>query len=273
MFPLNQPEDDGLYIPEVGAWSADKHHFLRRYIDAFTTSMRRKWPEMHYIDLFAGAGIERLGGGDLSWGSPLIAAQATHGFTQLHLVERDPKHFDALRQRIAKFRQSPPPHLLCGDANELVRDVVAALPAKDVLNLAFLDPYGLHLHYTTIRSLARHRTDLIIFFPDHLDALRNWKVVYHDQPDSNLDKVLGTDAWRRIFTDEPPSRCAELLRQLYEQQIRALGYKHFESERISGPGGRRLYLLLFCSKHDLGAKIWRGIASRKRDGQGTLPFG
>jgi hypothetical protein len=40
MFELQPTDDDGLHIAEVGDWSEDKHHFLRRYIDAFTTSMR-----------------------------------------------------------------------------------------------------------------------------------------------------------------------------------------------------------------------------------------
>jgi hypothetical protein len=45
----------------VGPWSAAKHHFLRRYIDAFTTAMRAKgWRGLNYIDLFASAGIERI---------------------------------------------------------------------------------------------------------------------------------------------------------------------------------------------------------------------
>lgn len=89
MFQLEPPEDDGLFIPEVGLWSAHKHHFLRRYIDAFTTTMRMKrWSGLHYVDLFAGAGIERLKDNGLDWGSPLIAAQAPHRFARLHLCER-----------------------------------------------------------------------------------------------------------------------------------------------------------------------------------------
>ena len=67
MLELPQPQDDGLYIPEVGEWSSDKHYYLGRYMDAFTTSMRDKWQGLHYIDLFAGAGIERRGCPDLSW--------------------------------------------------------------------------------------------------------------------------------------------------------------------------------------------------------------
>ena len=38
VFDLQPPEDDGLHMDSVGSWSADKHHFLKRYIDAFTTS-------------------------------------------------------------------------------------------------------------------------------------------------------------------------------------------------------------------------------------------
>lgn len=61
---LPPPDDDGLIIPEVGEWSRDKHHFLRRYIHAFTTAMKDKgWSGLHYIDLFAGAGMERIKGG------------------------------------------------------------------------------------------------------------------------------------------------------------------------------------------------------------------
>jgi three-Cys-motif partner protein len=98
MFDLPLPVDDGLLTPEVGSWSIHKHHFLRRYVDAFTTAMRRKpWSGLHYIDLSANAGLERIkDSGALEWGSPLIAAQAPHRFSQLHLCERDKNRFEAL---------------------------------------------------------------------------------------------------------------------------------------------------------------------------------
>lgn len=78
MLELPAAEDDGLFIPLVGEWAHDKHHFLRWYIDAFTTSMRiKQWGGLHYVDLFAGAGIARLKRSKrLDWGPPLIAAQA-----------------------------------------------------------------------------------------------------------------------------------------------------------------------------------------------------
>jgi len=81
MFELPQPQNDGLYTPIVGKQSSDKHYFLMRYIDIFTTAMTGKWKGLHYIDLFAGAGIEKLRGSEeLQWGSPMIAANAPKPF-------------------------------------------------------------------------------------------------------------------------------------------------------------------------------------------------
>jgi three-Cys-motif partner protein len=207
----------------------------------------------------------------LDWGSPLIAAQAPHQFSRLHLCELNKKRYNALVQRLQRFPQPRDPQILCGDANELVTQVNAEIPSGS-LSLAFLDPHGLHLHFDTLRQLSERRVDFIIFFPDHLDALRNWENVYHGNPDSNLDLVLGA-SWREQMLSAPKDRWPEVLRKIYVSQISTLGYTEFEYERISLPTGRFLYRLIFCSKDKAGAKIWRGISSKKADGQTSFDFG
>jgi three-Cys-motif partner protein len=271
MLDLPAPQDDALYTPDVGSWSANKHHFLRRYIDAFTTAMRKKrWKGLHYIDLFASAGIERLDNGMLDWGSPLIAAQAPHRFSRLHCCELSKRSFEALSARLARFPQPQAPQILRGDANVEVDTIVKSIPAG-TLSLAFLDPHGLHLNFDTVRRLSTTNVDLIIFFPDHLDALRNWEI-YHENPDSNLDRVLGT-SWRDEFKDAPAERRADILSDIYIRQLRTLKYTEFEYERISLPTGRFLYKLIFCSRAEVGAKIWRGVSNKKPGGQTTFDFG
>jgi three-Cys-motif partner protein len=272
MLELPSPEDDGLYIPEVGEWSTAKHHFVSRYMDAFTNAMKgKRWNGLYYIDLFAGAGIERIRGTQsLEWGSPLLAAQIRYPFTGLCLCERDKRKHDALLKRVGRF---PNVQLLpAGDANKCIHKVIQQIPERS-LSLAFLDPYGLHLEYDTIAVLAQRRVDLIIFFPDYLDALRNLDEYYRSDPDSNLDRCLGDGAdWRTILDEVPHDKRAMKLRQLYEAQLRKLGYSEFDLERIS-IGKHPAYLLIFCSCHPAGAKIWRGISLRKPDGQGTFDFG
>lgn len=274
MFELPAPDDDGLFIPEVGEWSKDKHYFLMRYIDAFTTSMSsKKWSGLHFIDLFAGAGIERLKHTKaLEWGSPAIAAQAPRPFTALHLCEKDAVRFAALTQRMQTLRKGLHCQPLHGDANQLVNGIIEKIPRR-ALSLAFLDPYGLHLHYSTLKTLATKRADLIIFFPDHLDALRNCEFVYKDDPHSNLDLYLGTGGWRPQLENAPRSSWAEILRRIYCEQIQRLGYDYFEFERIGLPDGRPLYLLILCSRHNLAARLWENVSKTKPNQQRTFDFG
>lgn len=272
MFELSLPTNDGLYIPTVGVWSHKKHWFLMRYIDAFTTSMKKKkWTGLHYIDLFAGAGIEKLKTSQkLNWGSPMIAAKAPNPFDKLHICEKNKRKYDAPNIRISKIR--PDSQLLNGDANEKIHEIVREIP-MGTLSLAFLDPYGLHLDYETLKALSNIRADLIIFFPDHLDALRNWEYNYLKNPDSNLDRCLGPGAdWRSLLNDAPVQQRAEVLRKLYVNQLETqLGYTEFEYERISFKN-HPLYILIFCSRHKLAAKLWRGISGKKPNGQRTFPF-
>jgi three-Cys-motif partner protein len=273
MLELPPPEDDGLIIPTVGEWARDKHHFLLRYIDAFTTSMRKKrWSGFHYIDLFAGAGIARLRKSKrLEWGSPLIAAQARYPFDGLHFCERDDAKFEALHVRVDRLAPKAAPQVLHGDANVRVGEIVSDIPEHS-LTLAFLDPSGLHLDYETLRKLAERRADLIIYFPDRLDILRNWEAYYWDNPNSNLDRVMGPNVdWRSVRDNTVRSRWVQAFLKLYQQQIEKLGYAEFEYEPIPS-SGRRLYWLIFCSRHKAGSKIWRGIAQKKPDDQQTFDF-
>ena len=271
MFELSPPQDDGLYIPTVGEWSRDKHYFLLRYIYAFTTSMKtKKWEGLHYIDPFAGAGIEKLETSkELDWGSPMIAAKAPHPFDRLHLCEKNKRRHNALKLRIDEIR--PDSQIFHGDANKKIHEIVKEIP-QGTLSLAFLDPSGLHLEFETLKVLSDIRADLIIFFPDHLDALRNWEKNYLDNPNSNLDRCLGSGAdWRSILNKTPRDRLAEVLRKLYIGQIKSLGYTEFEYERIKMKG-HPLYILIFCSRHPVAAKLWRGISQKKPNGQRTFKF-
>jgi three-Cys-motif partner protein len=273
MFKFPQPTDDGLYIPEVPEHSKYKHHFVKGYVYAFTTSMKaKKWAGLHYIDLFAGAGIERLRNSrELEWGSPMIAAQVPYGFTKLHLCEENNKNYLALKNRIIKIR--PDSQILHGDANQIIHEIVNDIP-KGTLSLSFLDPYGLHLDFETLMILSNRRVDLIIFFPDRLDALRNWAAYYLDNPESNLDRCLGPDSkWRERLRDTSADHHAELLRDIYIEQIQKhLKYPEVEFERIKTIKGQPLYYLIFCARHPVASRLWRRISHKKPDGQGILDF-
>ena len=219
---LPTPVDDGLYTPSVGEWSKKKHYYLSNYIDAFTNSMKgKKWKGLHYIDLFAGAGIERIEQTkELEWGSPLIAAQAKYSFTQLHLCERNLRKFKALQTRVKKYRSDS--IFVNGDANSVITEVLKKIPPGS-LSLAFLDPYGLHLNFTTVQLLSTIRADLVIFFPDYLDMCRNHEKIYHQNPESNMDLFLGVNSNWRSAINQPRPR-SEIFREVYFEQLKKIGF-------------------------------------------------
>ena len=151
---------------------------------------------------------------------------------------------------------------------ELIKDIPSG-----TLSLAFLDPYGLHLDFETLRVLSLNRMDLIIFFPDKLDILRNWAEYYLRNPDSNLDRYLGKGPdWRSVLLNSPSERYAERVLELYIDQIRSIGYMYFEQRRISMTKGQPLYQLIFCSKHSKGVDLWRKVSRILPNGQRELPF-
>jgi three-Cys-motif partner protein len=147
-----------------------------------------------------------------------------------------------------------------GDANEIVSDIVSAIPPYS-LNIAFVDPYSLDINYKTIETLARNRTlDLIILFSDRIDLQRNIDDVYLPQQSSKLDSFLGPESnWRKRYLaldDRTGPKVRGLFADIYRDQLGRLGYEHTESWPLTGPQGP-MFRLFFASKHPLGLKFCR----------------
>ncbi len=269
-------DDDGRFMREVGPWAKDKYHFLGRYLDAFTTAMRNRY-RLHYIDLFCGSGLARIKGtGEVVAGSPLIAANLRFPFHHLHLCDAAPSNIRALKERLAEHDLLNPPIVLEADANEAIGELLSGAGEYQSLSVAFVDPFGLHLDFETIRTLAQSaRADLIILFADSMDALRNLKL-YWDDPEqaSNLDRWMGTNEWRGALEGLGPEERGRTLRKFYEDRLSSeLGYEHFEQVFIENSRRREIYSLIFASKHERGAQLWRGIAEKGPGGQRTFGFG
>ena len=74
--PIIKAQDDELFIPDVGSWSLMKYTYFGYYCDIFTTSMKYKWDNLIYIDLFAGSGFSRIKNSEkIVYASPLITSK------------------------------------------------------------------------------------------------------------------------------------------------------------------------------------------------------
>ena len=214
-----------------------------------------------YVDLFCGAGVCQvdIGSNQLRRfpGSSLIAASTPKQFSRLLLVDSDVVRVNASVERIRRTGFSGAVRSWVGDANVLVNEVRAAVPARS-LSVVFIDPYSLDIQFETIRRLATDRAmDLMILFSDAIDVARNVEEYYYPQKSDKLDSFLGKRSRWRERWDKLPRRTGPDIRQMfadvYVEQLRSLGYLHSKSWPLEGPHGP-VFRLVYASKHELGLK-------------------
>lgn len=272
-------EDDGLPTwEEASPWTVDKLYFWHRYLEITTTAMvgHPAWPAgLVYLDLFAGAGVCTMKqSGRRIPGSVLLAAQTSKPFGRIIACEKDRTLADACEARLSKTYVAARSHVLRGDCNELV-DQIVELMIPGALTLAFVDPKGLDAQFSTITALSRNgRVDFVALFADAYDINRNVELYYRNNPDSKLDQVLGPSSDWRSKLDQLPNQSGlekrRLFARIYEEQLRQqLGYTHFRHKTMSGPNGP-LYTLIYASKHDLGLDFWDKAISKDATGQREL---
>lgn len=274
-----KPEDDGLTMREAGIWARAKLDYLARYIAVFEASMRGKWPLRNYVDLLAGPGKNRVREtGAVLLGSPLLALTTRYPFTGYYFVEYDQANAEALRRRCDAWTDPARIRIQRGDCNVVVDGIVAELRrGGGSLNLAFLDPAGLELHWATVAKLASlRRMDLILNYPEN-GLTRNMRQAFHSSGDTAVDRFFGDRGWRAIYDEWQHTRRFALHRRLidwYKRRLADLGYRDvrggdeplMRNVRRNAP----LYRLLFASKHPLGERFWHEVTGRDVHGQRRL---
>jgi three-Cys-motif partner protein len=272
---------DGLVTRPSGSWVAEKLDYVQRYINIFETSMKSKWSQRNYIDIFAGPGKNILKDtGEVLLGSPLLSLKTKYPFTGYYFADLSLDNAHALEQRCAASPLSNLVHIYNENANRIVSTVVASIRQffTHSLNLAFLDPEGLELEWSTVAQLGNLRCDLIIHYSQQ-GLSRFLPNAYESNQETSVDRFFGTEDWRNIYAPwhNKPRKIGmhrELI-DLYKDRLKSLGYQEVKQsdEIITEPlirNTRRnapLYRLIFASKHPLGDEFWQKITKRDRYGQ------
>lgn len=282
-----ESKGDGLATRPSGDWAKEKLSILRRCVSMFTTAMRNKrWAALNYIDLEAGPGKNSVGDGDdVFLGSPLIALNTTYKFDNYYFVEKDKNSFESLRRRVQTSSHFDRVKLFNGDCNIVIKSIVRDIHAIEghsgpdgwpCLNLAFVDPEGLEIHWDTIALLGREtRSDLIINFSTSA-IIRNIRMWSQSPGATPLDTFLGTREWCQTYAQLPNPRDGTAVRRslldFYAKRLGGIGY------HTTGPDGehiilnsknRQLYSLICASKGKLGVNFFEKAAAKFK--QSGLP--
>lgn len=263
-----RPPSDDLEVRRAGLWTADKLAIIRYYLPGFANACSKKAPVFHFVDGFAGPGVNEIVGERVA-GSPLIALATTPAFAKCILMDASEAVVDTLRARAQSHGDRAVIQL--GDCNKDLLPLMRENLGEWDPGLVLLDPEGCELAWDTVAEVARFkrkRTKLeqLILLATHTGFLR-LLTVQEEAPTWAADKmtyVFGTDEWRNIYelrqqgtitTDIATTRYV----QLYAERLRSLGYGHVIAREIRdrGFGGRLRYFLVFATQHDIGVKIMR----------------
>jgi len=264
---LVRAADDGLEALDVGPWAVEKYRRLGMYADIFSTGMKNRWDRRVYLDLFSGSGhaVFRHDGMRVLT-SPLLALTVPTPFDKYIFCDEVPSRLDCLRRRVERLAPSASVEYVAGDANARVADIERLIPVHargaTVLSFCFVDPFGLDVHFDTVRRLGSDRSmDFLILLALGMDATRNWRT-YLTPRSEKVGRFLGDTSWRERWPEaeargKSPVR---FLAEEYAASMQRLGYLTPGLDRMievrTRDNNMRLYYLAFFSKSPQGYKFW-----------------
>jgi three-Cys-motif partner protein len=262
---------DGLPARETGPWVNEKKYYLERYLTISTKGVGPKWNgKLAYVDLFSGPGRSIIrGSGEEVDGSPLVAL--TCSFASYVFVDTT-EVLATLKQRLRNHPRFLSITFIPGDCNEVIEKVRAALP-PDHLTLAFVDPTGLQIHFSTIQRLVTGRSvDLLMTIQFGMGILMNLHQ-YSRSDGETLTAFLGDDSWRAdVKAGATPSAIGHRILDRYLNQLRKLGYDTVADREIPIRNDQNLllYFMVLASRHPRGHDFWKKATEIAPSGQRKL---
>lgn len=266
--PIIIVEDDGLIIPEVGAWGEKKYKLVGGYCDIFTTGMRYKWDKLVYIDLFSGSGYAKIKDTNkIVKSSALISLSIPNKFDKYIFCEADAGKLGALKMRVEREFPDIDVEYVLGDSNENISKIISLVPrhsnTQGILRFCFVDPFSLNLKFETIDKLSRvGKIDFLILLALLMDANRNF-IYYVEENSKKIDDFIGDTNWRIPFKNgEVRSEdFIKFLSDKYDVNMKNLGYvEPVDKHRVKIDNKNiPLYYLAFYSKNPRGNDFFKKV--------------
>jgi len=235
--PLISGSNDGFPTPEIEWWVTSKYKFLGKYLDTVASEVASKYDELVYLDLFAGAGMNRLADNEIIYGSPLISMASRVNFSKYIFCEKDPELANALRVRVNKYFRGKNVSIFPDDVNKIAQSLELYLPQASqknkVFSLCLLDPFTLDLSFKTIEILSGFGVNFLFFMEFPLNSKSDYNSLLAN--DSKLlNRYLGIENIESLgITFRNNDHFFRTITKHYSESLEALGYRATGSfERI-----------------------------------------
>jgi len=204
--PISEVTDDGLLIPDVGEWGLEKYHLVGHYANLFTATMKSKWEDLVYIDLFSSSGYARIDTtGKIVRSSAMIALSLPNKFSKYIFCDEDKALIDSLAVRVKRDFPTLNTVFIHGNCNTKIQDILNQIPqyskTNRVLSFCFVDPFALEIHFKTLKILGRLKLDFLILIATGMAAKRN-QGNYIKTTNTTIDNFLDAPNWRSEYKGE-----------------------------------------------------------------------
>ena len=214
-----------------GEWTEEKLEMLRKYLDAYTTALKKSLFHLIYIDAFAGPGYVPLKSGGVSKfikGSPAIALDIRdRQFDGLLFNDLKEGVYAQLKER---FDSEERVTVSKGDANEFLKNLNRNW--KRCRGVLFIDPFATELNFSTLKEVASYEAlDIWLLFPIS-DIFR--LMPKDRRPESvnpvwadTLTRVFGGKNWEKAYKLNPQQRLPNKeKKEETEEEIREKGVQN-----------------------------------------------
>ncbi|UQV17127.1 three-Cys-motif partner protein TcmP [Brevundimonas albigilva] len=273
-------------LAEVGPWAEQKLAALASYLNYYTTVLKNQvWCRTIYLDAFAGGGKASLRSvtkhplvetplwdderpaehTQIVVGSPRRALDLANPFDRYVFVDADPKRVSQLYHLQSEYEGRRRIDVRQGSAEDQITWLLKQNISKTThRGVAFLDPFGAHLPWTSVQALAATRIfEAIINFPLHMCINRlatlnpaipsNWR----DQLDSFFgpgwyDEVYETTEGLFGAATRKRADATDRLLRFYRANLKnAFGHVS-QPMLIRNTRGSPLYYIIWAGPHRKG---------------------
>ena len=289
-------------LPEVGPWAKEKLDALKSYLDYYTSVLKNMRWRTIYVDAFAGGGMAKLRirkpGADLPslWasdepdveqqqyiiGSPRVALAVDNPFSRYVFIDAESARVSELEGLKAEYGSSRTISIRPEGVEQGIDWVLSQKIAKAThRGVAFLDPFGAHLPWSSIEKLSKTGLfEVIINFPLDMAINRLMKLDANipDTWKAQLDGVFGESDWMSEAYDtsgdffgvpRKRSDARERLLKLYLHKLRTAFGHVAKPKLITNTRGHPLYYLIWAGPNRLGlqgANYILGMSERLASG-------
>jgi three-Cys-motif partner protein len=243
--------------------------------------MKAKWDVRVYVELYAGAGYNRIRGTEsIIPGSPIRALTVKDPFDKYIFCEGDAELLEALKARVKRTAPSSDVSFIPGDCNLQADKICSEIPPgsseRKVLSLCFVDPFDIGIKFGTLRILSKRYVDFLILLAVYMDANRAY-AHYVDTKSTKVDEFLGSQTWRDRWTVAQSEGVPfpGFLAREFASNMGTLGYlptpiysmKKVRSDEKNLP----LYYVALFSRNQLAYQFWEQVLEYSTD-QRSLGF-